>query len=345
MKVRHIIQLLSFGLFIFGIFNAMPLLITLILVLTIIGGPFHCGWLCPFGTLQEFMSNLASKLAIKKIRVHPLLDKILKSLRYILLVVFTFLSIDFLFELFKFEPRENLNSFLYTKEIIFFSLVALVIFALASLFIERFYCRYLCIEGAKHGLFSLIRPITIHRADSCIDCKKCDKVCPMAIEVSTLKENRSPSCINCFSCINSCPVENTLVYKPVKLSIFNLLLYLILVLVFITGYNLAKVETVQEQIQESDTLIYNNGIYQASAMGFRGMIEVEVTYENDLITHIKVLKHHEDMKWYNHAYSVVQEMLDKQSVEVDTITGATYSSKGIIDAVKATYNEAKKLRD
>ncbi len=90
-------------------------------------------------------------------------------------------------------------------------------------------------------------------------------------------------------------------------------------------------------------LKYKDGKYQGSSMGFGGDITVEITVENDKITALEVLDHSgEDDAYFNTAVAVVDTILENGSTDgVDTVSGATFSSTGIIGAVNAALEEAK----
>lgn len=319
-------------------------MITALLLLSIVGGAFHCGWICPFGTLQEFAAKLSRKLGLPKVKVNKKLDTFLKSIRYLLLALISIFTFSIVFAMFKYDPRENLTILLTKHTLSTISLFIILVFIILSMFIERFFCRYLCIEGAKHGLLSLIRPFTIHRNDSCINCKKCDDVCPMNIQISTTSELRSPSCINCTKCVSACPVENTLKYKWIKTSYVNIMLYVLLALAgILTFIDWSPSEVPQEVIiMDKDTINYNSGTFTGEAMGFRGTLQVSIDVEKDTILSIEVIKHKEDMKWYNRAIKVIDQMISNQNTDVDTISGATYSSRAIIEATKNAIEKAKK---
>ncbi len=94
---------------------------------------------------------------------------------------------------------------------------------------------------------------------------------------------------------------------------------------------------------ESTASVYKDGTYQGASMGFGGDITVEVTVENDKITALEVLDHSgEDDAYYNTAAAVVDAILANGTTDgVDTVSGATFSSTGIIGAVNDALEEAK----
>ena len=77
-------------------------------------------------------------------------------------------------------------------------------------------------------------------------------------------------------------------------------------------------------------------------MGMNAEITVEVTILNGEITNISVLSSRDDEPYYSDALVVIDDILSANSVDVDTISGATYSSGGIIDAVEDALREAAK---
>ena len=86
---------------------------------------------------------------------------------------------------------------------------------------------------------------------------------------------------------------------------------------------------------------YQNGTFSGSGEGYWSTITVSVTIQDDVITAITVTSADEDEPYYSNALSVINRILTLQSTDVDTVSGATYSSGGIIDAVAAALASAK----
>jgi polyferredoxin len=81
----------------------------------------------------------------------------------------------------------------------------------ASVFIENFWCRYLCPYRALMGLAALASPLRIRRDTSlCIDCNKCTKACPLALPVAQLITIQSVECTACLQCVAACPAMGAL---------------------------------------------------------------------------------------------------------------------------------------
>lgn len=95
--------------------------------------------------------------------------------------------------------------------------------------------------------------------------------------------------------------------------------------------------------QNEQTAIYEAGTYEGTGMGFGGDITVSVTVSEYEIETIEVLSHdNEDQAYYDLAVSVVDEVLKAQTTEVDTVSGATFSSVGLLDAIDQALEQAVK---
>lgn len=186
-------------------------------------GRFICGWLCPFGLVQDLLHKIPF---FKKITTFKG-DRLLRYLKYVILVVFVIILPLFAVDdygtslpwfckyicpsgmLFGGIPLAAINEgiresagFLFTyKGIILAFTVA------ASIIIYRPFCKYICPLGAIYALFNKVSVLKIqNEKDKCINCKKCEKACKMNIDV--LNQLNSPECIRCGLCVKSCPTES-----------------------------------------------------------------------------------------------------------------------------------------
>ncbi len=101
-----------------------------------------------------------------------------------------------------------------------------------------------------------------------------------------------------------------------------------------------------QEVLRTGSFAVEDGVYEGSAKGFSGMVKVAVTVKNGTITVINVLSSSDDEAFFNRAKEgVVSSILAKQSTSVDTVSGATYSSKGIINAVKAALSTEDETED
>lgn len=90
------------------------------------------------------------------------------------------------------------------------------------------------------------------------------------------------------------------------------------------------------------TLPYVDGIYYGTAEGYKGDIRVAVVIQDKTLKAILVTEKQDDEPFITNAMDVLKNIMKKQSADVDTVSGATYSSKGLIGAVKAAFEEARK---
>lgn len=199
--LRFTIQILYVGVFLAGIIshNYVMLFVT---ITAILFGPIFCGWMCFMGLYQDVCRYVGSLIKKDPIEIPDKVHSVLLYSRYLIFV--GALTIGGFF-LFPGEVRGTTVDILKGHSILNLTFYCFIFFGILSLFTKRFFCRYFCIFGAKLGLFSLLRPITINRKDSCVSCKLCSKVCPMHINVDKGNSLVNPNCINCLKCVESCP--------------------------------------------------------------------------------------------------------------------------------------------
>ena len=100
------------------------------------------------------------------------------------------------------------------------------------------------------------------------------------------------------------------------------------------GKKRAETETETEALIGQGSFDLEDGVYNGSATGYSGTIKVAVTIKDHTITGIEILESVDDFAYMNLARGVIDRLLEAQSFDVDTVSGATYSSRGIIKAVK-----------
>tara|TARA_R110002051_G_scaffold95821_1_gene165833 strand:- start:7276 stop:9384 length:2109 start_codon:yes stop_codon:yes gene_type:complete len=167
------------------------------------GRGLFCGWLCPFGALQEMLAWLAKKLHIRQWKIADPLHRRLQWIKYAVLIgllATAFISLTLAERLAEIEPFKTSITLFFVRNWPFV-LYALVLLGL-GLFVHKFYCRYLCPLGAglamlgKYHLFSWLK-----RIDACgKPCQHCKNHC----EIGAINRDGSidyNECIQCLECI------------------------------------------------------------------------------------------------------------------------------------------------
>ena len=190
--------------------------------LSLLAGRAFCGWICPFNVL-EFLRLIEIKFYGKDkitprprarfdarfpIQVPQKVDKWLRYLKYLVLVGILIASTMMVYPpLWDFCPARALFSFQLTTPLLW---SVLIIFIITSMWVQRFWCKYLCPMGALLAVFNKIAPLRIvidH--DRCTSCHRCEADCPA--NIAPIPENmRSLECVQCLECLETCAVSETL---------------------------------------------------------------------------------------------------------------------------------------
>lgn len=161
-----------------------------------------CGWLCPFGSLQELMNRIAKKLGIRQISVPHGVNTRLSAIKYIIFIVLfgvAFYDLALAERLSEVEPFKTaiILKFMRYWPFVLFAVLLLV----AGLFIERFYCRYLCPLGAALAIPARLRIFNwLKRYNDCGNpCQRCGNECP--VQAINPEGDINPNeCIQCLHC-------------------------------------------------------------------------------------------------------------------------------------------------
>lgn len=186
----------------------------------VICGRLICGFLCPFGLVQD----LLYKIPLPKRELARVIDRSLRMVKYVMLFGLVIFAPMFIVNEFGIGapafckwicpagtlggamPLLAMNESLRAGLGVLFSwkVAVLVMIVGASVIIARPFCKYLCPLGAFYGFFNRFSAyqMAIDRT-SCVDCKQCEQVCPMQVEVT--KSINSMECIRCGRCKAVCP--------------------------------------------------------------------------------------------------------------------------------------------
>lgn len=201
-------------------------------------GRFVCGWLCPFGLIQDLLNriSLPPKLKIKTFKG----DRQLRWLKYVILLVFVILMPLFITDLIgqgypwfcklicpvgTLEggiPLVLLNeAMLATVGLLFkWKIAILIVTIILAIMIYRPFCKYICPLGAIYSVFNPISAFKyLVNTDKCTECGACARACKMGCD--PVKNANSLECIRCGKCKNICPqeaIECTLLHKKIGID-------------------------------------------------------------------------------------------------------------------------------
>ena len=238
--LESMLSLVAVGTFLKRIVIGTFILFGTTVVLAVAMRRSFCGQICAFGALQEFFGKIGAKLFKKRPVMPKKLDRVLRYLKFVVLGVTVAMAwITGELWITPYDPFNALGHLADFNALITTYLVGflvLVFSLLGSVVYDRFFCKYLCPAGAFYGLIGKVSPyaVTVHK-DSCIRCGKCNRACPMNVDVMDAKNGRVTSieCINCNECVNVCPQKDAIEcgfpkrrMHPILATILALILFL-----------------------------------------------------------------------------------------------------------------------
>ena len=188
----------------------MIIILTLLLLSTLVVGRIFCGYACPIGAAQELISKINFKSSNKeqkkvkyKVDISRKTASIIRwSFFSIIVVLSIFWSLSLLQSI---NPFLGLNMFRVPNLMaILIPIITLIAVLIASIFVYRPWCRFLCPFGALSGLTSRYSRYKYHRTDACTECGLCENICPTQ---EANKDSRKGECYYCNRCVEECPVN------------------------------------------------------------------------------------------------------------------------------------------
>ena len=321
---------------------------------TVLVGRFFCGFFCSFGAVQDLLwfgshrlrALFPGKRDLKKA------DRIFRFAKYAVLfyfIIFVWSGVTAVKTAGPWQVFGQYVSFGHwpgLKPLLSVGGILLLVIFIGSLFVQRFFCRYFCPMGAIYSLISRASFLKIDKPrEGCGKCHLCTSKCTMGMDLTKKDRIAGGECISCQKCVSWCPKGNARFRSRygVLIGVGVTCVTIMVSQLFIAG-NLAREKTADSVKKTAENDVggdFQNGIYTGTGEGYRGKVTVTVKVADGKITELILDDYADDKSYMERAKNrIFQEMISRQNTDVDTVSGATYSSNGLIEAVnKALGNE------
>ena len=321
---------------------------------TVLVGRFFCGFFCSFGAVQDLLwlgshrlrALFPGKRNLKKA------DRIFRFAKYAVLfyfIIFIWSGVTAVKTAGPWQVFGQYVSFGHwpgLKPLLSVGGVLLLLIFIGSLFVQRFFCRYFCPMGAIYSLISQTSFLKIDKPrEECGKCHLCTSKCTMGMDLTKKDRIAGGECISCQKCVSWCPKGNAHFRSRYGVLIgVGVTCATIMVSQLLIAGNLAKEKTadsVKKTAENDAGGNFQNGIYTGTGVGYRGKVTVTVKVADGKITELVLDDYADDKSYMERAKNrIFQEMISRQNTDVDAVSGATYSSNGLIEAVnKALGND------
>ena len=321
---------------------------------TVLVGRFFCGFFCSFGAVQDLLwlgshrlrALFPGKRNLKKA------DRIFRFAKYAVLfyfIIFVWSGVTAVKTAGLWQVFGQYVSFGHwpgLKPLLSVGGILLLVIFIGSLFVQRFFCRYFCPMGAIYSLISQASFLKIDKPrEECGKCHLCTSKCTMGMDLTKKDRIAGGECISCQKCVSWCPKGNVHFRSRYGVLIgVGVTCATIMVSQLLIAGNLAKEKTadsVKKTAENDAGGNFQNGIYTGTGEGYRGKVTVTVKVADGKITELVLDDYADDKSYMERAKNrIFQEMISRQNTDVDAVSGATYSSNGLIEAVnKALGND------
>ena len=321
---------------------------------TVLVGRFFCGFFCSFGAVQDLLwfgshrlrALFPGKRNLKKA------DRIFRFAKYAVLfyfIIFVWSGVTAVKTAGLWQVFGQYVSFGHwpgLKPLLSVGGILLLVIFIGSLFVQRFFCRYFCPMGAIYSLISQASFLKIDKPrEECGKCHLCTSKCTMGMDLTKKDRIAGGECISCQKCVSWCPKGNARFRSRygVLIGVGVTCITIMVSQLFIAG-NLARekmADSVKQTAENNAEGNFQNGIYTGTGEGYRGKVTVTVKVADGKITELVLDDYADDKSYMERAKNrIFQEMISRQNTDVDAVSGATYSSNGLIEAVnKALGND------
>lgn len=321
---------------------------------TVLVGRFFCGFFCSFGAVQDLLWLGSHRLRALFPRKRDLkkADRIFRFAKYAVLfyfIIFVWSGVTAVKTAGPWQVFGQYVSFGHwpgLKPLLSVGGILLLVIFIGSLFVQRFFCRYFCPMGAIYSLISRASFLKIDKPrEGCGKCHLCTSKCTMGMDLTKKDRIAGGECISCQKCVSWCPKGNAHFRSRYGVLIgVGVTCVTIMVSQLLIAGNLAREKTADSVKKTAENDVggdFQNGIYTGTGEGYRGKVTVTVKVADGKITELILDDYADDKSYMERAKNrIFQEMISRQNTDVDAVSGATYSSNGLIEAVnKALGNE------
>ena len=321
---------------------------------TVLVGRFFCGFFCSFGAVQDLLWLGSHRLRALFPRKRDLkkADRIFRFAKYAVLfyfIIFVWSGVTAVKTAGPWQVFGQYVSFGHwpgLKPLLSVGGILLLVIFIGSLFVQRFFCRYFCPMGAIYSLISRASFLKIDKPrEGCGKCRLCTSKCSMGMDLTKKDRVAGGECISCQKCVSWCPKGNARFRSRYGVLIgVGVTCVTIMVSQLLIAGNLAREKTADSVKKTAENDVggdFQNGIYTGTGEGYRGKVTVTVKVADGKITELILDDYADDKSYMERAKNrIFQEMISRQNTDVDAVSGATYSSNGLIEAVnKALGNE------
>ena len=174
---------------------------------SLVFGRIFCGYACPLGAFQELVSKINFKSDVRSQRKNKFhLDfgtRLTSKVRWISVGLLFFLATVFSLSILpNINPFSGFYYFSSFETAFIIPLFVLGLVGIASIFLYRPWCRFLCPFGAGSGFLAKNSAIKYLRTENCTDCGLCEKVCPTQ---EAAVDSKKGECYYCNRCVEICP--------------------------------------------------------------------------------------------------------------------------------------------